>query len=205
MIQRSNVDRWARVISDILNPLVLPVLVFGVAGMCMNGSTSQMLLLTGVSGVLFLIIPLSVALIMRQSNKFQTLDFKERTCRNWLYLSSVFSVLAGYLIFDEIFVGTPEVLMLIYLFNLIIAFLLNMKWKISVHTGSMVTAIILLGWIQWMAKNTLIPGKVSAVLLLMLPFVIWSRLHLKVHSRFEVLLGGMVSLISTLMLLGGLV
>ncbi|WP_103665019.1 hypothetical protein [Gracilimonas amylolytica] len=205
MIQRSNVNQCARVISDILNPLVLPVLVFGVAGMSISGSTSQMLLLTGVSAVFFLIIPLSMALIMRQSNKFQTLDFKGRTSRNWLYLSSVLSVLAGYLIFEEIFVGAPEVLMLIYLFNLIIAFLLNLKWKISVHTGSMVTAIILLGWIQWMAQNTFIPGMVSAVLLLMLPFVIWSRLHLKVHSRFEVILGGMVSLISTLMLLGGLV
>ena len=204
MIQSKNIERKpagdtaARIISDIVNPLTLPLLVFGVAGMASDASLKSITEILGATALLFLFIPLLAAITIVKVNGGATLDFRSRPDRSALYVVSVVSIgLGGLLLFDEIFTKMYRVILIIYLANLVIALGINFKWKASVHVGSAVTASVLLSWLgTFDAAGVWLPFA-TFIIIIFLPVVAWARIQLRVHSRFEILLGGVTGLIST--------
>jgi membrane-associated phospholipid phosphatase len=80
-------------------------------------------------------------------------------------------------------IGAPAlttVLMVCYLNNTTVVLLINLHWKISIHAmgiaGPLTALIYLFGW----------PG---LILTLIVPLVGWSRIYLKRHTPWQVIIG----------------
>ncbi|NBC66023.1 MAG: hypothetical protein GVY07_10265 [Bacteroidetes bacterium] len=201
-VEKSNKDLFARIISDFLNPLTLPLLVFGMASLVMNASSRRVIEVLGSTAFLFLFIPLISAIFIKELKNGRTLDFHERTIRINLYLVSLLSVgVGGLIFFDEIFTSTYSILLITYLLNLSVAFLVNFLWKASVHVGSAVTAVVMLSWLASIRTQTFWPAVAAILLISLIPFLAWSRLRLEVHNGFEIVLGAVSGLLSTILAL----
>ncbi|MCG2589258.1 hypothetical protein [Rhodohalobacter sulfatireducens] len=201
-VEKSTRDLFARIISDFLNPLTLPLLVFGMASLVMNASNRRVIEVMGSTAFLFLFIPLLSAIFIKELKNGRTLDFHERALRTNLYLVSLLSVgVGGLIFFDEIFTSTYSILLITYLLNLSVAFLVNFLWKASVHVGSAVTAAVMLSWLASTGTQTFWPAVAATLLTSLIPFLAWSRLHPEVHNGFEIVLGAVSGLISTILAL----
>lgn len=191
-------DDGARIVSDVLNPLTLPLVVFGVAGFTIDAPIRSIAEVLAASALLFFIIPFAAAAIVMKANRGTTSDFRSRSVRNGLYFISCLSVgLGGLLLFDEIYSDTYRIILVTYFVNLLIAMGINFKWKVSVHVGSATTASVLLFWLATMDGAGIGAFLTALILLVLLPILAWARIQLKVHSRFEIMLGGLMGLIST--------
>lgn len=192
----------ARLISDLLNPLTLPVLVFGIAGTTLETSSLEILKLVGITFLLFVIIPVTTAVLLKRYEGIKSLDFHKRSIRTKLYLISIISVGAGgFVFFKGVYTGVYDIFLTTYMTILTLAFLLNFKWKVSVHVGSVVTAIVMLIWIGSAAPGATWPGTVAVILMILIPFLVWSRIQLKVHTWFEILIGGIAGIAPALIIL----
>jgi membrane-associated phospholipid phosphatase len=92
-------------------------------------------------------------------------------------LSYIIGVAVLYLIAAP---ALTTVLMVCYLVNTSVLFLINLHWKISIHAmgiaGPLTALIYLFGW----------PG---LILTLSVPVVGWSRVYLKRHTHWQVVIG----------------
>jgi hypothetical protein len=192
----------ARIVSDILNPLTLPLLVFGVAGWVTGQSVNNILEILGVSALLFFVLPALSALAISKFGGERSFDFHSRTSRTALYLTSILSIgLGGLIIFNEIYTNIYGLILMIYLVNLMTAFVLNFKMKVSVHVGSVVAASVLLSWLAFSNLQTVWPSLIAVVMLGLVPLVAWSRFQLNVHSWFEILWGGIMGFTMTILMI----
>lgn len=195
-------DEWARIVSDLLNPLTLPLLVFGVAGIATNESVWSIVELLAASAFLFFIIPFLAAVVVIKIKRGTTTDFHSRPSRYGLYLTSCLSVgLGGLLLFSDIYSGTFRVILVTYLVNLLLAMAINFRWKASVHVGSAITASVLLSWLSTLEGAGYLPLFLALLILGLLPLLAWARIQLRVHSQFEILLGGLTGLTSTTLMI----
>jgi membrane-associated phospholipid phosphatase len=80
------------------------------------------------------------------------------------------------------------VLMVCYLTNTCVVFLINLHWKISIHAmgmaGPLTALIYLFGW-------------TGLILTLLLPVVGWSRVYLKRHTPGQVIIGSILGFVLT--------
>ncbi|MEX2604672.1 MAG: hypothetical protein WD361_10735 [Gracilimonas sp.] len=188
----------ARFISDIFNPLALPVLVYAMAGISMGHPPYEILKVGIITLNLFFVIPLFTALSGIKLNFGKSLDFNARTGRIYLYLISIVSVgFGGIYIFRDQLSGLYNTITLIYLTNLSIAFIANLRWKVSVHLGSVIIASTLLFWLSIYSDSTYLLAICAFSLLAISPFVLWARLKLKVHNMNELVFGAILGLMTT--------
>ncbi len=100
-------------------------------------------------------------------------------------LSYIIGVVVLYLIAAP---ALTTVLMVCYLVNTSVVFLINRHWKISIHAmgiaGPLTALIYLFGW----------PG---LILTLLVPVVGWSRVHLKRHTPWQVIIGTILGFVLT--------
>ncbi len=80
------------------------------------------------------------------------------------------------------------VLMVCYLTNTCVVFLINLHWKISIHAmglaGPITALIYLFGW-------------TGLILTLLVPVVGWSRVYLKRHTPGQVIIGSILGFVLT--------
>jgi len=188
----------ARVLSDIANPLIIPPLTFGVIGLTESLSIIKLSLLLFLSIVFFTVLPIAFALFTANRNGVFTLDFPERRSRISLYIFAILSILSGTFflvtLYESVFIRfTP----LIFLLNLFTSFIINFRWKISIHSTALATGGSYLLLFGLNIPNGSLPMTVGFFLTcIVLPLVGWARYKLNVHSKFEI--WGGISLGSTL-------
>jgi len=188
----------ARILSDILNPLTLPLLVFGMAGWTTKDSFEKIIEIIGVSTLLFFVIPSLVAITIIKNGFGENYDFQSQTIRAFLYIISILSIgLGGFFVFSKIYAKIYGVILTIYLINLTVAFIINFKWKISVHVGSMVTAAVLLVWLTYLNSFPAWPILIAFIITCLTPIMAWARFQLQVHSWHEIFLGAATGFIVT--------
>jgi len=191
----------ARVISDLANPLILPPLVLGIIGYTVPLSFSNILLLVVITLVFFSFIPGAIALVVSLQYPNSSLDFPNRDMRIPFYGFSILSVFTGSALMLGFFNNDMiRLITVIFALTLLGGFIINFRWKISIHTLTLTTCgcCLLLAGFTTMAENLLIfTGTV--LLSIVLPLMIWARYHLDIHSIPE-LIGGsaMGLLLSTL-------
>lgn len=193
----------ARLISDLANPLILPFLVFTGIGWMVELSGTVLFQLSAIAFVFFTAIPFGITLYLLHKKHISSLDAPEQKTRNKLYGYSIISSVVGsivlYLLFNHYsFLGF---IALVYLINPIIGSIINLKWKISVHTASLAIAgtIIISYSVIETSTGVITPIALSLGLLLLLSLMIWSRSHLQVHTFAELLSGAVVGVALTLL------
>ncbi len=117
------------------------------------------------------------------------MDIPERTDRNFPLLLVISSYLIGFIILYII--NAPlitTVLMFCYFSNTLAVFLINLRWKISIHAMGVAGPAVALIYVF---------GPFGTIFALLIPFVMWSRVYLKEHTLSQVIMGAMLGFLST--------
>lgn len=181
----------ARVISDIANPLVVPLFVFSIIGLIENLPAGELGVLLGIALVFHTLVPGAAALNLSGRLPSGSLDFPVRGSRTTLYGYSLLSTFLGsILVLGLIHNPIVRLTAVIFFMTLFCSFIINFSLKVSVHTASLATGgacLLFVGLVSPPAFPSLILG--TFTLGIMLPLMIWARYHLNVHTVLE-LLGG---------------
>ncbi len=187
-------DSIARIISDIANPLLIPIVVIFPTTMILGLSPLYIGLTTLTALVFFTLIPFGISVSLLRTGYIQNLDVPTRKNRNRLFIYSIISTTLGSVLLfvlcytDYQFLAVTAV---IFFLNPIIGYLINLGYKISIHTAAVASAgILFLALHGHMALTNLWALCLSLIMLLvLLPLMFWSRRQLGIHS-FSELVGG---------------
>lgn len=188
----------ARFISDLANPLFMPPIVFVCTCLLLNQSPKTTLQVFTTSAICFTVLPLGLTLLLFKTGVISSIDLPSRDSRKTLYAFSISTAaIAAFIIYQYLPGAHPFLLILsiIFLINLVIAFFLNLRWKISVHTASVAVAGTIYAFLYFLeiTNYTVITIILSLFhLLVLLPIMSWGRHHLKAHTIGE-LIGGLSS------------
>jgi len=187
----------ARLVSNLANPLVIPPIVLWILAWTGHLDFHETLSLIGISLVFFTAFPLISAIIYSADQRLWSLDFPDQSSRTPLYSTSTASTLIGSVLvvtlFDEPYLQASVT---IFWINIFVAFLLNFKWKISVHSSAITTGgfcLLLFSFFGTAGLPSLLTGLFLFVILL--PLVGWARHQLEIHSISEIIGGISLGLI----------
>jgi len=199
---------FARVISDLANPLFIPPAVFLSAGWLMNTTAAELSRATGLAVLFYTLIPLGVLFYLLKVEHIESRDIPRRERRNRLFRYSIASVLAGSVFLGGLFYSSNPFFILIttvFTVNAVAGYFINFKWKISIHVasiGAAGTIFLVLFWNQMGADNTSAGIFSLLTLLLILPSMMWARYQLNVHTVPELMGGAGAGICLTLLELG---
>lgn len=202
-VKRLRRDGPARLVSDLINPLFLPPLVLSITGWLVGLSKWMLSGVTVFALIFYTFIPLTASVYLLKINHISSLDLPDRQARSRLFKYSIASALIGMLgfTFTQNFTHPLlTVIAFIYFLNPIIGFIINLKWKMSVHTAALSSAgSIFLSLSAFETVYASIETEVLSltILLLLLPLMIWARYRLKIHTLPELFGGTLAGFIFT--------
>ncbi len=206
----SALDRLAEVISAVLNPLLLPPVLFGVIMAYAGAVPGEILLVVGISMTFFAVIPGGYVVWELRRGRVDSLDIRDRTRRRRPLLVTVASYLGGAAVLSLLPVPGHVLLswlMVCYSVNTGLTVLVTRYWKISIHTLAIAGIPSVLWFMTYgLGESTSFPGLsllfgLSAVCI---PPVAWARVRLQHHTPKQVIagtLGGLVLPLAELWLL----
>lgn len=185
----------ARLISDLMNPLVLPPIVIALSSWMLGLSGLVMSSVVGFSLLFYSLIPLWITFYLLRKKRIASLDLPDRKARNPLFIYGIFSATVAFAGFGATVQWTHPLLVIIaavYLINLLIGFLVNLRWKMSIHTAALASAGAIFFVLPLISFSNPLPDTVIlslTILLLLLPLAVWARYRLSIHTLPE-LFGG---------------
>jgi len=191
----------AEIVSQVLNPLVLPPLLFGGVGLFAGASGYELAWLMGLSILFFTVVPLLFLLWQHRLGLIDSLDIRDRTRRALPLIATIMSYVvgAGVLALHT----TPgawliALLMGCYAINTALTMLVTQAWKISIHVLSIAGIPSILSFL-WCC---LTPGHGGLNLPLLIggssaciPLVAWARVRLRHHTVSQVIAGALGGLL----------
>lgn len=180
--------KWAAAISNVTIPPVIAVITFTLINYSLS-SGLPFIVLTFLTTLFTAIVPLSILIIWARRTNAYDLDISARTDRNHPLLLAAVSYFFGtavlLIIHAPILTAT---VMFGYFAGTLFLFLVNLRWKISIHTMGIAgpTTVLIFVFGYW-----------GALLALLLPPVIWSRVYLKKHTVAQALAGAAVGFLLT--------
>lgn len=194
----------ARIYSDLLNPLFVPPLLLGILGWQLQISQEELAWMSGLALLFYTGIPLAITLYFVRTGFTASFDLPEQGKRGRIYLYSLISSSVGSLLLVFYYIRLHPFLAfsaIIFFFNPLVGYFLNLRWKVSVHAAALATGGTLL-FIHFYITSLHEPnltGVFSLItLLLLLPAMMWARYRLGVHTLSEVLGGAVAGLSLTL-------
>lgn len=187
--------RVARWISRFTSPPLLAATGSMLTAIRVSESGAWLWALFSISFTIF--VPAAFILVLRKRGKVTDFDVFVREQRFWPYMVSVSCALIAWLVMA--LAHAPGLFILISAaaaIQAIVMFLVNLKWKISVHASGTACFAVL----SWQLFG--LPG---ASLLLAIPLVAWSRVRLGRHTTGQVIAGSALgaTLLYTMMKIWG--
>jgi membrane-associated phospholipid phosphatase len=180
-------------ISNVTIPPIIAVFTFSLINYALLHGF-PFIAVTFITTLFAAVVPLSVLLIWetRTTTKFD-LDIPARTERNRPLLVACASYLIGTVVLVAVHAPVlTTVVMFGYFAGTLLLFFINLYWKISIHTmgiaGPTTVCVFVFGY--W-----------GALLGLLLPPVIWSRVYLKKHTVAQTIAGAVLGFVLTAVML----
>ena len=181
--------RLAKTVSNLTNPPIICIPLFLIICLTLSWDNIwEFPVLELISIIFASILPMAIILYWAKKTGNDK-DISNREDRKIPLIIGTISYFIGFVI--SILLGLNDFLtflLLCYSINTFIVMLITTKWKISVHTtglsGPVCALIILL-------------GPVGAVLGMIYPVLIWSRVTLKKHTMSQAISGGVFGFIMT--------
>lgn len=177
--------RIARLTTNVLNPFLVAVGMIALLSFSSNPSASDAIKWSLILTAFSLFPVFAVVLFLLHNGKLDDFFIKARRQRNQIYLLSAACAIAGSIILTRL--GAPLVLLASFvaaLAAIVVFMLINLRWKISVHTAfiaaSATILIVLFGY----------AGAVSAALV---PPTAWARVELDHHSPAQAVTGALLA------------
>jgi membrane-associated phospholipid phosphatase len=174
---------WATAISNVTMPPIVALLMFALINYTVSKGLS-FVALTLLTTFFAVLMPLSILIIWARRTHAHDLDVPGMADRSQPLLVASVSYFIGTVVL--LLIRAPPLttaVMLGYSAGTLVIFLINLRWKISIHTMGIAgpTAVFLFVFGPW-----------GVLLGLLLPPVIWSRVYLKKHTIAQALAGGLV-------------
>lgn len=183
-------NKIARLISTLFLPPTFSFLNFTYLNFYYDQSSSQLIVNLLISLSATVILPIIYFVIQRIKGKIHDNDAVRREQRNNTYIFTVvIFLIASILLYLNDAPVLITSLMLCYFLNTSLVFLINLLYKISVHTFTAAGSLALF---------TLISPILVGILSIITLAVMWSRIQLKVHTQGQVLLGLVCGIFLTL-------
>lgn len=194
----------ANVVSYVVNPLILPPILFGLVlshyGIPPREIGSTMLMVTLFFGV----IPLGYVARLLRRNEVESINVEVRQKRNRPYAVAILSSLAAAL--PAFFVAPSAsrlvaALVLCYGLNTTLAALINLRWKISIHLLSIAGFLSFLLFITYpplpapSPPQSLLNAEWLACVAVLVPLLMWARVRVGAHTPAQVVAGAAFGLV----------
>lgn len=201
----TRVLRLARFISALFSPLLLPVAVFSYSSWRLESDPWQILLVNGIGLTFFVLIPFMILVRMKRNKQITSIDVKERTTRNLPFVYGLMSMGVGLLAFQYLPVERSliySILCMISINNTTIAAIINLRWKISIHSMAMATTCVVLYFLSGPLVLVWPEFTIGSVLTILLLITITvtvqiSRVILDFHTVAQVTAGAILAAILT--------
>ena len=184
----SDKRRWAAAISNATIPPVIAVFTFALINYS-RSSGLYFVALTFLTTLFAAIVPLCILIVWARRTNAHDMDVPARTDRNLPLLLATVSYFVGTAVL--LIIRAPllsTAVMFGYFAGTLFIFLVNLRWKISIHTMGIAGPTTVLVYVF---------GYWGALLGLLLPPVIWSRVYLKKHTLAQALAGAFVGFLLT--------
>lgn len=180
--QSDTKERIANLTSNILNPFLISLAVILLFSFSSATSTFEAIKWSLISVALSIVPIFLVIIYLVHNGGLDAILTNERKQRTKIYLAAGLSCVAGY--FTLSYLKAPPILVAGFtavISMAVIFMLINLWWKISVHTGciaaSSMVLFMLYGWIA------------AAVTVPLVSLTAWSRIELEHHSIAQVVTG----------------
>jgi hypothetical protein len=175
----------ARYISNIFNPFLVSFAVIAVLAFESAPGTVEAVKWLVISIALSVLPVFAFVVYMVRVKKLDGIFINPRKQRTSIYVLATCLSAAGVTVLY--FVQAPELLSVTFVTGLvsIIAFMsINLYWKISLHTGFIAAAAVII---------IIVYGAIASFVLLLVPLVGWARLEMKLHSWPQVASGALLA------------
>lgn len=205
LVKRLQQDGPARLVSDLINPLILPPAVIGLTSWLLGLMAGTISWIMGISIFFYTLAPFAATYYLLEKKYITSLDLPERTSRNRLFIIAIGCAAIVFGCFSLAVGNAPWIIAAIsfvFLVNPLMGFLVNFIWKMSIHTAALSSAGAIF---LFLAKFNLIPTLSDAyilsltILLLLLPLMIWARYRLSIHTIAELLGGALAGFLLTIL------
>lgn len=196
-------EDFARLISNLVNPLLLPPLVIVLISWMLGLQAASLIWVAVICLLFYTFIPVSATLYLLKKKHISSIDLPERKSRNRPFLFSITCAAVAFWClnftsgFTHPLLGT---IAFIFLLNLSIGFLINLKWKMSIHTSALSSAGAIFFVFSYLDLSNMSASAdvwPEFILLLLMPLVIWARYRLNIHSFGELIGGALTGFLLT--------
>ena len=175
----------ARLISDIFNPFLVSFITIVLLVIHTTTSPASAFTWATIALVLSVVPVFSFIVYQVRRKKMESIFPEGQVQRRAVYVLA--SVLAAIGCGVMWYFNAPRLLTISFIAGLtavVIFMVINLWWKISLHTAFMAAAAVVL---------TLVFGVKAAWVFVLLPLVAWSRLELKLHTPAQVTAGAVLA------------
>jgi membrane-associated phospholipid phosphatase len=180
------IDKTARLVSYVLNPFpVAFAIVLIICAEAASGEAAAALKWAAISLALSVLPVLVIAVYLVRRRRLDGISEVPHRQRTMIYAAACVLGAAGCLVLWA--VGAPRLLLTSFAAGFITVFtfmVINIFWKISVHTGFVAAATTTL---------TIVYGIAGVPALLLVPLIAWARLRLGRHTPAQVAAGALFS------------
>lgn len=192
----------ATIVSYVVNPLVLPPLVYGLALSHIGAPAGDIAIGMGIGAVFLGVIPLAHVSWMRIRGVIESLEIRDREKRTEPFLVALMSTLAA-LSAVGLFGPQGESLLAVLLgchfLNTVLLMGITQWWKISVHCASVAGAVGTLTFARYHLPGALLDASmlgwtVFGVGMVLVPLLLWARVRSRAHTLEEATGGTLLGL-----------
>lgn len=215
-VQRTRAYRLANAVSYALNPLVFPPIAFTLLDAHFGAGPVQLLWTFGVSVTFFCLVPLFYVMGMVRAGRVESLEVRDRASRLGPFAVGIVSYAIGAVLLARTVEGPALPIIVafaaLYPLNTAGLLLITLWWKISIHMTSLAGFVAVLLFAALTVWRDLPPGVEAALtlatvapLVLLLPLLMWARVHVGAHSAAQVAAGALYGFVVPLVELYGIV
>ncbi|CAN5853899.1 hypothetical protein BH23ACT11_BH23ACT11_15340 [soil metagenome] len=197
----------AEVVSYVFNPLLWPPLQIGLILAHFGAPGSETLTGVLIGTVFFCLAPLGYLVAMHMRGEVASIEVREREKRTKPLLVGITANLVGLaLLWLLIDTAAPVVLIiaLLYPLNTAITLLVTLRFKISIHVmaaAGLPAGLLFIAANDWagLGDGVLLTVGGSALLLALIPLLVWARIRARAHTPAEAIAGAAFGLIMPLL------
>jgi hypothetical protein len=184
----------ATVLSYVLNPLVLPAVLFGAVLLHLGagGAAASAAATTGL--VFFCLLPLTYLGILIRRGTVASLEVRDRSKRTGPFLVGSASALLSLPVFYAMDLAASPLLMAMtacMVVNSLVMLAINTRWKISVHMAGLAGFVGMLGFVAlaYPSSDGLVTLGRVVLAAALVPLLMWARVRSHAHTWGQVAAG----------------
>lgn len=200
-------QRVAHAAAYVVNPFVLPPLLFSLVLAHAGAPPYEIAVATTIAAVFFAIVPAGYVLWLVRQQRVASVEIRDRRQRTVPFLIGLASTGVALVLFlSTVTTGRTLVAALTgcHLINTSLIVVINLRWKISVHTAGIAGFLSILFFVATTGWNGIDAGGAGTPLLRpgallvpapLLPLLMWARVHTGAHTRWQVVAGALFGLV----------